>query len=214
MITADSLRIVRCLLGAASLLCLTDCATSQQSSGLPPVPPPPSEGTRYGLRAGDLLTVSFSGEPDLIQQVRVDWNGMVNVPPVAADGRAEFKAAGLSPSELAARINATAKENRMLVNAKAQVLVSEYSNQAFSVLGQVAQPGRYSFPRGLPPRLNIEEAVALAGGCTRLARQSHVLLKRDQNVYVIDLEDLASKPGHPPVIIVPGDIITVGERRF
>ena len=87
-------------------------------------------------------------------------------------------------------------------------------NICLTVLGQVAQPGRYTFPRGVPPQLPIEEAIALAGGCTRLARQSHVLVKRGSAVYQVNLDKLASQPNQPPAIIVAGDVITVAERKF
>ena len=186
----------------------------KQAASLPPPPPPPATGDNYTIRAGDLLTINFAGEPDLTQQVRVDWNGRINVPILAAEGNAEVKAAGSGPSALAGRLSEMAKQNKMLVNARAQVLVSEYAGQAYSVLGQVAQPGRYTFPRGVPSQLPIEEAVALAGGFTRLARLSHVLVKRGSQVYCVDMEKQSSQPNQPPAIIIPGDVITVGERRF
>lgn len=199
-----------------SVLCLqfTSCASNRGSAQLPPPPPPPSFGGHYSIQPGDLLGISFAGEADLTQQVRVDWNGMVNVPTLSPDGNSEIRAAGLSPSALAAKLSAYAVANRILVKARAQVLVVEYATLAYSVLGQVTQPGRYNFPRGVPPRLTIEEAVALAGGYTRLARQSKVLLKRGRQVYAVDLKKLSSVPGHPPVIIIPGDVITVTERAF
>ncbi len=195
------------------VILLAHCASEPVTSG--PLPPPPTATAGSGaIRPGDVLTISFAGEPDLTQQTRVDWNGMIHVPTLAADGGAEIRAAGSSPSALASRISALAKENQMLVDARAQVLITEFAGQAYSVLGQVTQPGRYTFPRGLPPRLSIEEAIALAGGCTRLARQSQVLVKRGSAVYLVNLEALASQPGQAPAIIIPGDVITVSERRF
>lgn len=194
--------------------CASNSELQKTQASLPPPPPPPSTGDHYTIRPGDLLNISFAGEPTLNQQVRVDWNGMVSVPILAADGKAEVKAAGTSPSGLAVRISEMARANQMLVNARAQVLVMEYAGQAYAVLGQVTQPGRYTFPKGVPAQLPIEEAVALAGGCTRLARQSRVLVKRGSAVYEVNLEKLASQPDQPKVIIIPGDIITVPERRF
>ena len=208
------LLLTPCWTGIGICLLLTSCAMHSSSSKLLPPPPPPSAAGHYSIQPGDLLSITFAGEPDLAQQVRVDWNGMINVPTLAPDGNAEIRAAGGSPSTLATRLSAYAVENRILVKARAQVLVAEYASQAYSVLGQVTQPGRYNFPRAVPPRLTIEEAVALAGGYTRLARQSRVLLKRGSQVYAVDLKKLAAVPGHPPVIIIPGDVITVTERMF
>lgn len=195
-------------------LLLSACGTRTASTLLPPPPPAPRSPGHYAIQPGDLLAVSFAGEADLAQQVRVDWNGMINVPTLSPDGNAEMQAAGLSPTQLAAKLSSFAVSNKILVKARAQVLVMEYATLAYSVLGQVAQPGRYHFPRGVPPRLTIEEAIALAGGYTRLARQSKVLLKRGSQVHAVDLKKLASEPGQPPVIIVPGDVITVTERMF
>ena len=202
------------LLACGLSLLLSSCAPYRSAEQLPPPPSPPPVQGHYAIQPGDLLGISFAGEMDLTQQVRVDWNGMINVPTLSADGNAELHAAGLSPSELAAKLSSYAVTNKILVKARAQVLVIEYATLAYSVLGQVTQPGRYNFPRGIPPRLTIEEAVALAGGYTRLARQSQVLLKRNHQVYSVDLKKIASQPGHPPVIIVPGDVITVPERMF
>ncbi len=198
--------------GLALCLLLTSCATKHGSELSPP--PPPLSAGHYSIQPGDLLNITFAGEPDLAQQVRVDWNGMINVPTLSSEGNAEIRAAGSSPSTLAAKLNAYAVENRILVKARAQVQVIEYVSLAYSVLGQVTQPGRYNFPRGVQPRLTIEEAVALAGGYTRLARQSRVLLKRGSQVYAVDLKKHATLPGQPPIIIIPGDVITVTERTF
>jgi polysaccharide biosynthesis/export protein VpsN len=195
-------------------LLLVACAANRPSSQLPPPPPPPRVASHYSIQPGDLLGITFAGEPDLTQQARVDWNGMINVPTLAAEGNSEIHAAGLSPSQLAAKLSTYAVSNKILVKARAQVLVTEFATLAYSVLGQVAQPGRYNFPRGVQPRLTIEEAVALAGGYTRLARQSRVLLKRGSQVYAVDLKKHAMLPGQPPIIIIPGDVITVTERVF
>lgn len=166
------------------------------------------------IQPGDLLVVAFAGEPDYNQQVRVDWNGHISLPSVTKGKPVEIQAAGLSVSALAARINEYATESKMVVNPRVQVLVVEYASQAFVVLGQVNLPGRYAFPRGVPPRLELEEAIALAGGYTRLARESVVLVKRGSTVHKVNLRKLATHSGEPGFSIVPGDVITVTERIF
>jgi protein involved in polysaccharide export with SLBB domain len=185
-----------------------------QGPALTAVPAAPAAPSHYGIAPGDLLAVSFVGEPELSQQARVDWNGMIRLPALSQEGDFQLKAAGMSPASLASAIGRQAVANKLLIKAQAQVLVTEYAPQAFSVLGQVAQPGRYSFPRGLPPRLSLEEAVAMAGGYTRLAQQSKVLLKRGNQVFCVDLARLASQSGEAAVVVVPGDVITVRERLF
>lgn len=166
------------------------------------------------IHPGDLLVVAFAGEPDYNQQVRVDWNGHISLPSVTKGKPVDLQAAGLSVSALASRITEYATESKMVVNPRVQVLVVEYASQAFVVLGQVNLPGRYAFPRGVPPRLELEEAIALAGGYTRLARESLVLVKRGNTVHKVNLRKLATHSGEPGFTIVPGDIITVTERIF
>jgi polysaccharide export outer membrane protein len=204
-------------LALVSLACLfANCAAAPGTApkqGLPPAPPSAS-GEHYAIRPGDLLTITFADEPELTQQVRVDWNGMISVPLLATEGGGEVKAAGASVSALAERVSELAKNNKLLVNARAQVLVYEQAAQAYTVLGQVTQPGRYTFPRGVPPRLALEEAIALAGGCTRLARTKQVLIKRGGEVYSVDFDKLVSLPNQSAAVIIPGDVITVNERRF
>lgn len=203
------------LIGMVLIHALCGCASSPPDKPSSTLPPPPAlESSQYTIRPGDLLNIAFAGESDLAQEARVDWNGMIHVPIVAPEGNASVKAAGLSPSALAARLSDLAKQNKMLVDARAAVQVTEYAGQAYTVLGQVPQPGRYTFPRGVPPRLPIEEAIALAGGCTRLAKPAGILVKRGAEVFQVDLERLSSLPGQPPAIIIPGDVITVPERRF
>ena len=187
-------------------------------------PPPPSAAQEklearsgaegYSIQPGDLLLISIAGEPDFNQQVRVDWNGRINLPYITGRGRSEIQAAGLSSSGLAERITEFAQHNSVLLNPRVQVLVTEYSNQMFVVLGQVNQPGRYAFPRGVPPRMDLEDAIGTGGGYTRLARQSNILVKRGPNVYRVDLRKLTMHPGEPRFIVLPGDVITVTERLF
>lgn len=174
----------------------------------------PRETAGYRIQAGDLLVITFSGEPDYNQQVRVDWDGRINLPYLAGSGRSEIPATGLTASELAERIGEYARGQEILLRARAQVVVAEYANQTFVVLGQVTLPGRYAFPRGVPPRLNLEDAIALGGGYTRLARQSLILVKHNDQITKVDLRRLSTKSGQPPCVIQPGDVITVPERIF
>ena len=183
---------------------------------LPPRSKPSSSisARQYRIEPGDLLMITFAGEADYNQQVRVDWDGRISLSSLGHGMRPEMQAAGLDVSTLAGRIGAYARENQILVNPRVQVLVAEYAGRTFVLLGQVTQPGRYAFPRGQQPRLELLEAVALGGGYTRLARQSEVLVKRGAKVYKVDLRKLATESGTPGFTVLPGDVITVSERLF
>jgi polysaccharide export outer membrane protein len=206
-----SLRIFHRSAVAALALTFSSC-TNNGGTGV--VPAVASGGSHYQIAPGDLLTITLVGEPDYNQQVRVEWNGRINVPNLTTEGVGEVDAGGLSPSQLAERLSTFARANKVFVNPRVQVVVSEFVSQAFSVLGQVSQPGRLNFPKGVPPRLPIEEAIAMAGGYTRLAKQTDVTVRRGSEIFHVNLKKLASEPNHPEVIIVPGDVITVPERLF
>lgn len=205
---------LRWLAGAGLAWTLAGCAVPPpgQKSAAEAAPPP--AGPTYAIQAGDLLTITLAGETDYNQQARVDWNGRIHVPSFAPSGRGEVEAAGLSPSRLAEKLSEFARENKVLVNPRVQVTIAEYVSQAFAVLGQVNLPGRYLFPRGVPPRLSIEEAIAMANGYTRLAKQSGVTVRRGSEIYRVDLKKVAADPGQPSFVVIPGDVITVPERMF
>lgn len=175
---------------------------------------PPLRNAQYKLQPGDLLTITFAGEADYNQQVRVDWDGRISLAYLTHGARSDLQAAGMTVSGLARSITDYAKANEVLVNPKVQVLVAEYSGETFVLLGQVAQPGRFPFPRGQKPRLDLLEAIALGGGYTRLARQSEVLVRRGTKVWKVDLRKLATESGTPRFMVIPGDVITVTERLF
>ena len=207
----------RCAVLACVALMIAGCSTPPEAQ--PQTPPRnvaaatlPSR--QYRIEPGDLLMITFIGEADYNQQVRVDWDGRISMSYLGHGARSEMQAAGLDVSALASRIAAYAREKEILVNPKVQVLVAEYAGQTFVLLGQVTQPGRYAFPRGQQPRLDLLEAIALGGGYTRLARQSEVLIRRGAKVYKVDLRKLATESGTPRFMVMPGDVITVAERIF
>ena len=188
---------------------MAGCAATQRSAELPP---PVRE--HYVIQPNDLLLVTFAGEPDYNQQVRVDWRGCIDLPALTTGKAAEIRAAGLTPAELAARITDFGRRGKILESQRAQVFVSEYASTSFVVFGQVNQPGRFIFPRGLAPRMDLAEAIGMSGGYTRLARQSRIIVKRGEKTYTVDLGRLATTPGGEHFTVIPNDVITVPERIF
>lgn len=175
-------------------------------------PPQKHIASEYRISPNDSIEITFSDEPQLTQQVRVSWDGKINLSYLSLNGKAELTAAGKTPVELIAAINQLAKTNGMLTSPLANVRIVDYADQAFLVYGQVNNPGRFLFPKGYPPRMSILEAIALSGGFTRLARPNHVLVKRGEEVVRIDLKNMAAEPGAFNLEIQPGDVITVPER--
>jgi len=83
-------------------------------------------------------------------------------------------------------------------------------------LGQVQRPGSFEFPPN--ESINLLQSIAMSGGYTRLAAPSKVTIQRVINgslsVYELDAADMAKDKKTKPFEILPGDIITVGERVF
>lgn len=104
-----------------------------------------------------------------------------------------------------------------LVNPQVNVLVVKYADRSVNVMGSVTNQGHIDFPNQRD--LSIVDAIALAGGQTRLADLKHVKLTRvdDQGqsqVSEIDVDAMMKKDGAQPLILQPGDNIFVPERML
>ncbi len=95
--------------------------------------------------------------------------------------------------------------DRIIVNQSAFV------GKTVTVLGQVGKPGPLPFP--LNGRLDLVNAVALAGGLTELANPKKVSINRRGTVTVVDFREVSQR-GDRPFLLQPDDVITVAERLF
>src|SRR5207237_7993514 len=55
-----------------------------------------------------------------------------------------------------------------LENPKVNVMLLGYAKRQYSILGQVGRPGSYEMPESSPGGIDLLEALALAGGYTRI----------------------------------------------
>jgi polysaccharide export outer membrane protein len=96
--------------------------------------------------------------------------------------------------------------------------VEHFAERRFSVLGQVQKPGSFEFPQN--ESVNLLEAIAIAGGYTRLGNPSKVDVQRIENgvpkIHHCDAGKMAKDPDpkKKQFEILPDDIINVGERTF
>jgi len=95
--------------------------------------------------------------------------------------------------------------DRIIVNQSAFV------GKTVAVLGQVGKPGPLMFP--VDGKLDLVNAVALAGGLTELANPKKVSINRKGKVTEIDFKAV-SQHGDHPFLLEPGDVVTVAERLF
>jgi polysaccharide export outer membrane protein len=168
----------------------------------------------YRIQANDLLEITFAEEPSLTQQVRVTSEGMIYLTYLAANGKAAIMACNLTPNEVASDINRLAEANGLLKQPLSQVRVVEYAERAFSLYGDVRNPGRYAFTPAYAMSISLPEAIAMGGGLTEYANASLIIIKRGSKIYRINLNAILMKPGIRPFAILPGDTITVSRSFF
>ena len=150
----------------------------------------------YRLGLGDRLRVNVHGERDLSGEFQVTGAGVVTMPLIG-----DMPAVGLTARELEANI-VRGLSNGYLRNPSVSVEVYEF--RPYFVLGEVGKPGRYPTLEGT----TIVAAIATAGGYTYRADKRRIYIRRAGTA-----QEFAVDPNQA-VMVAPGDVIRVGERRF
>lgn len=123
---------------------------------------------------------SVSGTSQGISGYTVDEKGMIDFPVL---GKIEI--AGKNREEIASFIKGELLAKNLV---KDPVVTVEYMNLCISVLGEVAQPGRYSIDRD---KVTVLDAISMAGDLTIYGKREKVLVLREeegvQHVYGINL---------------------------
>jgi protein involved in polysaccharide export with SLBB domain len=99
------------------------------------------------------------------------------------------------------------------VNPKVNVMLIGYAKRRFTMLGQVNRPGSYEMPEGSPEGVDLLEAIAMAGGYTRIAAPEKISVRRGNQVLRVDAKRQA-RGKHEAFTVQPGDTVTVGESMF
>jgi len=200
------LSAVRCfvLLGpalAGLLLAIPPAAHGQQ----------PSSAETYVLRAQDALIFRVVGEPEADTETRIAGDGTVTLPYIGA-----VRIAGMTVQE--ARVHLTTLYDRdYFVNPQIQLLVTFYAERRVQVLGEVNRPGFVVIPP--EEQMTLLQALAGAGGFTRLANQRDVQIKRtnargETETFRVNVADILRGTGSQDVPIIKGDTVVVSERVF
>jgi protein involved in polysaccharide export with SLBB domain len=163
----------------------------------------------YRLTANDLIRVRVYMEDDLTTEMRLGKDGTTTFPLLGV-----VNLAGKTVEEAAASMrDALGKD--YLVNPQITLTVIEYAKRRFTVLGQVQKPGSYELPG--EESVTLLQAIAMAGGFTRLAVQSKVTVTRiagGKRTMVVDVKSNANDPATRQFDIQPDDTIIVAERVF
>ncbi|MBE2179344.1 MAG: polysaccharide export protein [Chthoniobacterales bacterium] len=163
----------------------------------------------YVLVVGDVIELNIFREPDLATQATIARDGTVQLPLVR-----EVKLAGLTIREAREMLRGL-YDREYLVNPQVFLNVVRYAQRKFTIMGQVARPGSYELQGG--ERIDILEAIGLAGGFTRIANRGRVIIQRKEGGSVIAIKANAKRMAdgkEEPVEVQPGDVITVTESWF
>jgi polysaccharide export outer membrane protein len=184
------------LLGAVPMLALLAAGCGGPGAGLPPLP----EGTATAYRLGpqDQVRVTVFNDPRLTGEFRVSDAGAIALPLVGA-----VPASGQTTTEVERAIERTMRQKGLFRDPSVAVEVLQY--RPIYVLGMVEKGGQFPYQ----PGMTALTAVAVAGGFNYRAVQDRVSITRIG-------ED--GRPGEylaaRDAIVLPGDVVTVFERRF
>ena len=169
-----------------------------------------ADEARYRIHVGDMIEMSIYQEDELTTKVRVDQDGSVLLPLIG-----NVDVAGKTVNACAELIRKAFMKD-YLVNPIVNLTVVEFGKAHFTVLGQVKRPGYYLYPanRGL----NLLQAIAMAGGYTRIGSPSKITVNRtsggSEQVIRVNAKEMAKEANRQLFEVKSGDTISVGESLF
>ena len=210
-----------CFFALVTMTCLGGSPLNAQevapaSTPLAPVSPDATSAADHGasdsyvIRDNDLIRLTVFQEDDMTTETRVSKSGYIILPLLGP-----VEVAGKSVSEATNEIR-TRLDKDYIINPQVTLAVMEYAEQWVTVLGEVQKPGQVQ----IPPEggLDLLGAIALAGGYTRVADPSDVIVRRVINghdvVARVDAKRLARDTKVQEFLVQPGDRISVGESLF
>lgn len=158
------------------------------------------DGNYLTAAKGNLRTQAPSSSG--VSKYTVSPQGTIDFPVLG-----ELHVAGMTRSELAGFIKGELMGRQL---AKDPVVTVEYVNMGVSLLGEVNQPGLYDINQD---KMNILEAIAMAGDLTILGQRENVAVIREvdgkTNTYRVDLTNFKDLSQSPVYYLKQGDIIYV-----
>lgn len=169
------------------------------------LPPDVKRSETYRIGPDDVLRIEVFAVDELSTVERVGEAGEIVMPLIGP-----VQVGGLTPLEAEAKI-AAALAKDYLQDPQVNVFIRKYANLSFTVGGAVSKPGWFR----MLGRTTLLEAVARAGGVTRVADRSELILFRDipgsaTQAYVIDLKKVETGELQDPVL-ASNDKIVVPE---
>jgi polysaccharide biosynthesis/export protein len=167
----------------------------------------PASTEKFSLGTGDVIDIKVFREPELAGVYRVNAYSEITFPLIG-----QVQLTGKEPYQISEEIRARLSDG-YLQNPQVTVFVREYHSQKVHVLGQVSKAGS----QGFQPGMTIIQAVASAGGFTKLAATNRVRVTRviegTERKYVIPVGDIRTGNA-PDFSLLPGDIVYIPEAMF
>lgn len=151
----------------------------------------------YVLGPGDKIEITVYGERDLSSTYTVSGAGKISFPLIG-----QVQGSGQTLSAVENTITKKLKDGYLRAPS-VSIQITEY--RPFYILGEVRNPGSYSFVA----EMSILNAVAMAGGYTYRADKDELEVLRSQKGQREVMRDMKSD-----AIVHPGDIILVKESFF
>ncbi len=177
-----------------------------------PAPATPAAGVSasYTLSPNDAVQVEVYQEDDLRTATVISQEGTISFPLIGV-----VKVGGLTQTQARDRI-ADLLRARYLVNPQVSVTVVRFASKRFTILGQVNRPGPYEIPA--QEKIDLLEAIAMAGGVTRIGNGSKVTVRRHigdaDKIFTVNADKMGKRTDIERFLISPGDSITVPESIF
>lgn len=163
----------------------------------------------YILQPGDFLQIRVYQEPDMDREGRISQEYSIVLPLI---GRVLLRDMTVRDAE---RLITDLYNRDYLVNPQINVTVLEYARRTVKVLGAVGAAGEVQFPQ--EEGLSLLDAIARAGGFTRLADRKRIKLTRrladgSQETYIVNADDLIEGNASQVWTLRTNDLIYVPER--
>jgi polysaccharide export outer membrane protein len=157
----------------------------------------------YKISPGDVLSITVWKEPDMMREVVVRPDGALSFPLAGS-----IQTTGKSVEEL--EVIVKERLERFIPDPVVTVTIEQIMGNDVYVIGQVNRPGQF-----LPPaRIDVAQALSLAGGTTTFAQLSNIKILRriDGKLIAIpfDYGDIEKgKRLNQNIILAPGDVLVL-----
>lgn len=179
--------------------------SGETNLGLPPGTERPAQKMAAPIAPGDMLEITEARTPEMRSAVRVSEAGTVKLPLAG-----EVTLSAMDERAAAHAIEAALIDRGMLLHPQITVLVTTYSGQDVSVLGEVSRPGVYSYT----VHHRLLDLISAASGVSQNAGRLVTITHRDdlKTILAVVLDPTGSDagPSHNPEL-QPGDTVQVSK---